>query len=270
MIGFLRKIRKSLLESGKASKYLLYALGEILLVVIGILIALQINNWNQNRIDRINENRVLKSIADEINGFRWKIERGIDTYQEVVLASGHLLKEVNGENNTSDLDSMDYALARIGDRWLFGKGNITTIYDALTGSGELGLIGSDQMRYLLDVIKREILLLGYYEEIQVQYVDNQLQPILNRYYNGVKINNLGQSLFSERFGFDPDKIDLTIASDKFQTDYDAFLNSKEFSNILLQHMKRSSTLIPIYHRLKNHVAQIDSILSLTNPDWIIN
>jgi hypothetical protein len=46
MISFFRKIRQQLLSQNKVSKYLLHALGEIFLVVIGILIALQINNWN--------------------------------------------------------------------------------------------------------------------------------------------------------------------------------------------------------------------------------
>jgi hypothetical protein len=49
MIKFFRKIRYNLLEQNKFSKYLLYAIGEIVLVVIGILIALSINNWNENR-----------------------------------------------------------------------------------------------------------------------------------------------------------------------------------------------------------------------------
>ena len=49
MLTFLRNIRKSLIESGSAQKYLLYASGEIALVVIGILIALQINNWNEEQ-----------------------------------------------------------------------------------------------------------------------------------------------------------------------------------------------------------------------------
>ncbi len=53
MINFFRKIRQKLLTDGKAGKYLKYALGEIILVVIGILIALQINNWNeQNKIEK--------------------------------------------------------------------------------------------------------------------------------------------------------------------------------------------------------------------------
>ncbi|MUU79446.1 DUF6090 family protein [Winogradskyella endarachnes] len=49
MIKFFRKIRYNLVETGKTGKYLKYAVGEIVLVVIGILIALQINNWNEKR-----------------------------------------------------------------------------------------------------------------------------------------------------------------------------------------------------------------------------
>ena len=49
MIKFFRKIRQNLLSEGKTGKYLKYAIGEIILVVIGILIALSINNWNENQ-----------------------------------------------------------------------------------------------------------------------------------------------------------------------------------------------------------------------------
>ena len=52
MFTFLRKIRQSLIESGRVRKYLLYAIGEIFLVMIGILLALQVNNWNTERIER--------------------------------------------------------------------------------------------------------------------------------------------------------------------------------------------------------------------------
>ncbi len=49
MINFFRKIRKQLLTENKFSKYLLYAIGEIALVMIGILLALQVNDWNENK-----------------------------------------------------------------------------------------------------------------------------------------------------------------------------------------------------------------------------
>jgi hypothetical protein len=65
MIKFFRKIRYDLMEKNKTTQYFKYAIGEIILVVIGILIALQINNWNQNRIQNQNEIKFLKGIQNE-------------------------------------------------------------------------------------------------------------------------------------------------------------------------------------------------------------
>jgi len=52
MINFFRKIRKQFADDNKPLKYMRYAIGEIVLVVIGILIALQINNWNEDRVKK--------------------------------------------------------------------------------------------------------------------------------------------------------------------------------------------------------------------------
>jgi uncharacterized membrane protein YgaE (UPF0421/DUF939 family) len=60
MIKFFRKIRKRMLTENRFSKYLIYAIGEIVLVMIGILLALQINNWNEHRKDQIKEQVILK------------------------------------------------------------------------------------------------------------------------------------------------------------------------------------------------------------------
>ncbi len=73
MITFFRKIRRNLLESGKASRYLAYALGEIALVVIGILIALQINNWNEERKSKARVDKLLLAIQEDLQNdlFFW-------------------------------------------------------------------------------------------------------------------------------------------------------------------------------------------------------
>lgn len=67
MIKFFRKIRQKLLTEHKFSKYLLYAVGEIILVVIGILIALQINNWNEGRNTNKKETLILNELLNSIN-----------------------------------------------------------------------------------------------------------------------------------------------------------------------------------------------------------
>ncbi len=65
MLKFFRTIRRRLLDSGSLQKYLVYAIGEILLVVIGILIAIPVNNWNQKRIERSKEALSSKEIHTE-------------------------------------------------------------------------------------------------------------------------------------------------------------------------------------------------------------
>ena len=62
MFHVLRKIRKSLIDSGSTQRYILYAIGEIALVVIGILIALQINNWNESIKDKEQERKLLTEL----------------------------------------------------------------------------------------------------------------------------------------------------------------------------------------------------------------
>jgi hypothetical protein len=76
MIKFFRKIRQSLLIENKLSRYLLYSFGEIILVVIGILIALQVNNLNELKKDRFVERKLLTELTEnlEINAVRLKID----------------------------------------------------------------------------------------------------------------------------------------------------------------------------------------------------
>lgn len=83
MLKFFRRIRQSLLAENKFRKYLLYALGEILLVVIGILIALQINNWNEERKEQKLGVVVLHDIQDNILRNNVLIQEAIHTIDSI-------------------------------------------------------------------------------------------------------------------------------------------------------------------------------------------
>ncbi len=105
MIKFFRKIRQNLLSEGKTGKYFKYAIGEIVLVVIGILIALQINNWNENK----NNNAKIKTLFDQvlqdleqdiktIDGTVFYLKKR-DSIAELILDSNYKINEVTGFQN---------------------------------------------------------------------------------------------------------------------------------------------------------------------------
>ena len=79
MIKFFRKIRQKLLEQNRVSKYLLYAFGEIVLVVIGILIALQVNNWNEQRISSKEEKKIIQKLHSDFLTNKEIIEKSIQS-----------------------------------------------------------------------------------------------------------------------------------------------------------------------------------------------
>lgn len=67
MLKFFRRIRQKLVNEGNLKRYLVYAIGEILLVMIGILLALQVNNWNENKKNRAIEAKLLNGILENLN-----------------------------------------------------------------------------------------------------------------------------------------------------------------------------------------------------------
>ena len=74
MIKFFRGIRQKLIDEGNLKNYLIYAIGEIFLVMIGILLALQVNIWNQNRINEKKEQKVLSDLYEEFTLNKQRIE----------------------------------------------------------------------------------------------------------------------------------------------------------------------------------------------------
>ena len=92
MLKFFRKIRQSLITGNKFSKYLIYAFGEIVLVVVGILIALQINNWNNSRT----ESKVLNSYAQKIS---LNLKQDLDQIKDLTTKRNKIKRHCKTVNN---------------------------------------------------------------------------------------------------------------------------------------------------------------------------
>ena len=265
MLSFFRKIRRSLIGSHRVKNYFLYAVGEVALVMIGILLALQINTWNQGRINKMEEKRILAAVADEINNYRWQIKVGQDRFNEVLASSGRLILWMNDPESNIPKDSIDQDLSLLTSRWLMGMSNESNIYDALTGAGELGLVSSDELRTQLGYLKREMMLLASYETFQTNFVDNHLFPFLNQNFDGVGIIAIRSNIRKNRNQFNPNPVIIPIDKGRFGVNYDALKNNQYFSNLLVQHMTHTSALLPIYRRLGACVNNIDTILASVDP-----
>jgi hypothetical protein len=83
MIKFFRKIRQTMIKENRVSKYMLYAIGEIILVVIGILIALQINNWNEHRKETQRTQSIYNIIKNDLETDIAEIQWFISDYDSV-------------------------------------------------------------------------------------------------------------------------------------------------------------------------------------------
>ena len=157
MIKFFNKIRKSTLEQNKLGKYLKYAIGEIILVMIGILLALQVNTWNNNRELKKEELKVMKSLHQE---FSQNLER-FDTVYNVQLKRKKAIEYVmSGELQNLPTDSLVTLLETINMSWTFDP--FQGIYNSVIGSGKIELISNESLKTKLATIQD--LIKDYQEE----------------------------------------------------------------------------------------------------------
>ena len=137
MIKFFRGTRQNLLNEGKTSKYLKYAIGEIILVVVGILIAVSINNWNQGKVAKNAESNFYKNtkqqLLDDANNIKSQIEYSSKNLEEFKYAI-RLIKE-DSRSMKDSLGLIAINLMRNSD--FDRQGNI---YETTVNSGDIKLL----------------------------------------------------------------------------------------------------------------------------------
>ena len=162
MIKFFRKIRQKLLIKGRTKQYLKYAAGEIVLVVIGILIALQINSWNDYRKQRNNEQLILKNLKDNLESDKNLLTRFHDNAQLGVKAVDTMLLMVNGHIEF-DFLSFSTSVEKILTNNYFQTTSAT--FDQAMSTGKIDLIRDEK---LLSSI------LNYYKLTKLNFEDNRI------------------------------------------------------------------------------------------------
>lgn len=143
MIKFFRKIRQNLLSEGKTEKYFKYAIGEIILVVIGILIALQINNWNENRINSNEEITILNSLKREFVENQILLTKEMEQHTRALRLLEELSNNISPEPdeiNDTKLDSMMFGVG-----WLPRYSPKDGVINSIISSGKISLIKNNEL-----------------------------------------------------------------------------------------------------------------------------
>jgi len=146
MIKLFRHIRRSLIQQNKMGKYFKYAIGEIFLVVIGILIALSINNWNEAQKEEALE-------LDYLTGIKTDLESNINTAEYRISRILHKISALHKIDSTfitnRGIETHDISLDSVKIGYLFNRGPsfrlISGTYKALTSNASAGLIKNTQL-----------------------------------------------------------------------------------------------------------------------------
>ena len=160
MLTFFRRIRKSSLAQAAVPKYLLYAVGEILLVMIGILLALQVNNWNEERKKEAIEKDLLVGIKENILG-------NIDYINEEIQRNRRLMNSAEValialDNDLPHHDSLDVHFARSSRIWRISFPRAS--FETLKSEG-LRLVDSKELReQIINLFEKDYISLENFTE----------------------------------------------------------------------------------------------------------
>ncbi len=228
MIKFFRHIRKNQIMENKTGKYFKYAIGEIILVVIGILIALQINNWNQERKENKQERFILQKLQNDINSDIITINNQISVNKsnlsDFKKAAGILLNNESGDISTFR-DKFSNVLNISG---FYQK---QTTFSNLLSTGKIELIKN---QILLDsIVKYYETNYGSWDTAMKDYTRNIIAPYLLKFDHIPEVNYKADERFlnDEYSALDVTKSDVIVKS------LDDYKRNVFFSNILRQKIR---------------------------------
>jgi len=234
MINFFRKKRKILADENQIVKYTRYAIGEIVLVVIGILIALQINNNNETRKTREKELHYLTNIKSDLQLNINEIQDYIDIRTARIVSANKVIEHFEGKPLTN-LDDFNSDIVNIYTWRKFYQINNT--FQELTNSGNLALISNDSIKNTLLNIETLYKKLKYEEEhfrydaevmlYGPSYKILDLNPVVKKYTYKVSNGQAGENIDLPRANFELMLTDLEQKNGFVMASYEfSFMNGQ--------------------------------------------
>lgn len=174
MINLLRRIRRNTVTENKPDLYLVYAIGEVVLVVIGILIALSIDNWNENKRIRNTEQQYLLALKEEFSFNKGELESVMNLNTRFADFALKISDHTGPENpDITEKEFEDLAMGAFAAEVHYNPNQ--GVLDEIISSGKLGIFNNDELKFALSswsaVFNKALWQERTHETLRVQIVE---------------------------------------------------------------------------------------------------
>lgn len=229
-----RKIRQKSLNTGKLKNYLVYALGEILLIVIGILIAWKINDLNEIRKNSIVQEKIYESLYEELHTNLSVLDSAIVRYNNNILSLQSSLKYVGQQP-----DTLSQEVKNLIVRIKFKNSNLRNeALGSINSSNKFQFLKNDAVTELIAQYPTELNTYKTQETKIGNIVANRLKPVLEKHLSLVDV------LPDENANYNHIK---TFGQESNYTD---LLNSREYQNTVIDQLLQSQIQLTIGKNLR--------------------
>lgn len=231
------------MSDNKTGKYLKYAIGEIILVVIGILIALQINNWNNHRIEANKEQVILRNLRSDFNENITELNRIHEGTETSYKSSVRLLEIIKADNSINP-EEIEILLNSIINGFYSLDLNSASI-DELINSGSLSIIKDTKLREQISIWSFIVADSEDDIEIYYEYLFKVLIPSLS---NKTILRNIAIPEFLMK------RVDIPqVSASNFKIDYNKTLRTIEFENQVYNNALNVVYVLDNYKKIETYL-----------------
>lgn len=247
MIKFFRRIRQNLLTEGKTANYFKYAIGEIILVMIGILLAFQVSEWNNSRQESSKEQQFLKNLQADLKDNLIEYSRVAENCSGAYKANNKLLEIIKSDKpivNNTEIDSLIHSVLNEFGSLDVIEGSINEIIN----TGSLNVIKDPELRKQLSNWSQ--IMNDYKDDVKItfDYLFNIFIPSLD---NKILLRNVSiPDFIINSSGLE------NITRSNFKMDYNETLKTVEFENKLAFNALNYAFTIDAYNNTETYLIEL--------------
>jgi hypothetical protein len=240
----------------KTGKYFKYAIGEIILVVIGILIALQINNWNEDKKERLEEQELLTQLHSEFGSNLEQLNQKIAMREMMISSSLKLLNYIDNLQSRNN----DSILKHAGQ--IVIAPTFDPIVNDIVSSGRIQLLQNGKLKEKLSRWTSEIVQVTEEEQVWLNHRTKHYIPILMEYYSFRNvINNYWENGVVSQFHLDEGtKTTLKIGNSKKTKEFSELLSNSNFEDVVANCASMAKLTNSQSLSLKNRIVEILNLI----------